>query len=560
MADTLYTALLTELCDGLISLQDTSGDPAFHGGVHCRACKCIHGRCPDAVFPFVVAYKQTHDAKYLAAAEAVFDYGENLLCTDGGMYNDAQNTWRCTTTFHLIAAVEALSAGGDLLPAAFRQKLTHRIEKTAAWVCSNVDEKAYANINYPTVAGFALALSGRMLGSDAYIRQGKKLVDYAVAHITENGFLYGECKPHGKRSAKGCLGVDIGYNVEESIPALVKYACLVGDEALKDRLTEVLRAQLDFLFPDGAWDNSFGVRNNKWTYYGSRTSDGCQPAYLLLSDRDPRFREAALRNLEQIAACTAGTFLYGGPHYARHGEYPCTHHAFEHLNAIAFAVENIPAEHLAFTRVPLPCDAGDGCRYYPEVATVKMSRGDYLATVTDYDFDVFFSGHAAGGTLCALYDRKTNTPMVMASVTDYILVEPFNMQQVRDRAHHRSLTPRLVLERDGTVYQSSYFTDSDMTVDVPAYRVTVKTGLSDRRGASPDLRPTVTYELTEDGMAVTITDCGDARFLLPLIAGRADILCGTPEKEEDIFFLTGGFRAREMTIAPVQGSIRLIIR
>ena len=107
----IYERLLKKYCDALISMQDKSDDSAFRGGVYCRACKNIHGRCPDAVYGFVVAAKTFGDDKYLQAAKDVFAYGENLLCADGGLYNDAQTTWRYTTTFHEIAVIEALEAG-----------------------------------------------------------------------------------------------------------------------------------------------------------------------------------------------------------------------------------------------------------------------------------------------------------------------------------------------------------------------------------------------------------------------------------------------------------------
>ena len=57
--DTVYFSLLKKFCDGLIALQDMSDDPAFRGGIRCRACKMIHGRCPDGVFAFVEMYKET---------------------------------------------------------------------------------------------------------------------------------------------------------------------------------------------------------------------------------------------------------------------------------------------------------------------------------------------------------------------------------------------------------------------------------------------------------------------------------------------------------------------
>ena len=248
----------------------------------------------------------------------MFAYGDNLLCEDGGLYNDAQTTWRYTTTFHLIAVVEAYLAGQEILPQDAKEKFRDRIVRMAEWLYRNLDEKSPANINYSTTNGLALALAGKFLCNADYLRQAKRLTDYAMAHFTENGFLYGESKPHDKKSALGLYGIDLGYNAEESVPALVKYACLVGDEGMKDKLSKVLARQAEFLFPDGGWDNSFGNRNNKWTYWGSRTSDGCAPAYLLLADRDPSFAEsrpsqhfAPGKDARKAASCTAGRTIAG---------------------------------------------------------------------------------------------------------------------------------------------------------------------------------------------------------------------------------------------------------
>ena len=67
------------------------------------------------------------------------------------------------------------------------------------------------------------------------------------------------------------------------------------------------------MLPDGAWDNSWGTRNNKWSYWGSRTSDGCQPGYGLLAKKSPEFAEAVRRNTRLLKACTHDGLLHGGP-------------------------------------------------------------------------------------------------------------------------------------------------------------------------------------------------------------------------------------------------------
>lgn len=554
----IYKKLLKQYADALIPMQDHSDDKYFRGGIRCHACKMIHGRSPDAVYGFTLLAKLTGESKYLDAAKSVFDYGDNMLCTDGALYNDAQAEWRATTTFHLVAVIDALRAGKDILDDQTKSKWEKRALGMAEWLFINLDEHNPAHINYAGTNGYALTLAGRYFGIDKYVVQGKKLIDYAMQHFTDNDILFGECTPHNALSAKNCNGIDIGYNVEESVPSLVKYAYEVGDEQLKNRLEKVLLNNLDFMFPDGAWDNSFGNRNYKWTYWGSRTSDGCATGYLLMADRNPQFAEAVLRNTLLLEKCSQGGLLYGGPDYARHGEHPCTHHAFEHLNALAFVVEHIDEQYLAPSkRYQIPCETGDFVKYYPECRTYRLAKGDYLATVTDNDFNLVHSGHATGGTLTALF-KKDVGPIIMSSTTLYVLVEPTNMQQVLDRDTHRSLTPRIEIDVDGVTYYSSYFDKASFAhhTDGDNQIITVDAGASDRwLKQLQGFEPKVTYTFSSKGVTVTITNFTQGKFVLPLINGSYKVQAGTVSAPQDVFFLIGGFCAKEYTLTPDQNGI-----
>lgn len=562
MRTNIYRNLLKKYCGALITLQDRGDDKAFKGGIYCRACKNIHGRCPDAVYGYIVAAKIFGEEKYLLAAKDVFAYGDNLLCTDGGLYNDAQTTWRYTTTFHQTAVIEALRSGAEILDKETFSAFEKRAARMAEWLYDNLNEKSPANINYATTNGLAMALSGNYFHEQKYLDRAKRLIAYAMEHITENGLLYGESKPHDKLSAKGCKAIDIGYNVEESVPALVKYAYEVGDEELKERLVKIVRAHLDFMLPDGGWDNSFGNRNNKWTYWGSRTSDGCSPMFLLLADKDAAFAEAAYRNAEMLEKCSEGGLLYGGPHYHKRGEYACTHHTFEHINSLAFVLEHIDEKYLQPAPTAIPSDKTDLCKYYPEVRTFKLAKGDYRATITDYDFDIIFSGHATGGTLTALFNKKVGS-MIMGSVTDYVLVEPTNMQQVKDRENHRSLLPRLIKAVDGKEYSSTFYLNAEIGREdkIEAYCITANTGLATNGGEIlSGANPRIEYTLSESGMQINITCAEGLKFVLPLIAGTIKVQQGEEDSKKEIFFLTGGFIAQEYTILPdAQGTIKLLI-
>ncbi|MCQ2399704.1 MAG: hypothetical protein MJ072_04270, partial [Clostridia bacterium] len=469
---------------------------------------------------------------YLDVAEAVFDYGENLTCLDGSMYNDANSGWRFTTTFHLISVIETLRSANGILSVNFKRKLEERAKKTSAWLYKNLDENSKAFINYPTANAYALLLSGKYFDDESFVNKSKKLIDYALNHVSENNLFYGEKLPHDFKSKKGCYAVDVGYNVEESIPAMLKYAKESGDDELFERLKPVVYAHFDFMLPDGGWDNSFGVRNNKWTYWGSRTSDGCAPALLIAGEKygDDKLIEGAYRNTKLLDNCTHDGFLYGGPDYFKHGEYPCVHHLFEHINSIAYAVDNFDEKLLEIKNTPIPSEIFKGMKFYPEINTCRVNEGDYQLTVTDSDCEIYRGGHATGVAVTMLFGK--GKPMIMGSVTDYVLVEPTNMQQTLDVERHRSLTPRIVVENNGKRYFSTYFTRGEMDCSSfgGEHVVFGKTGVatSDKTELDGVVFP-VKYSLSENGLSISIENAQNARYILPIINGEVTVIKGKIE-------------------------------
>ena len=60
-------------------------------------------------------------------------------------------------------------------------------------------------------------------------------------------------------------------------------------------------------------------------------------------------------------------------------------------------------------------------------------------------------------------------------------------------------------------------------------------------------------------MTIEIENAEGTKFVLPLINGKAEIAVGAVAKEEEIFFLTGGFIANEITILPEKGQIKMLL-
>ena len=466
-----YLELLKQWGDVLLRLQIRQMDDLkLDGGILCPACKHIHGRCPDAIYGLMTLADRTGEKKYLDGARALIHWQENLLCDDGSLYNDANSEWNGITAFAVINLCEALTLHGHLLQKAEKEEWEKRMRLMGRWVEKTIVPGFETNINYYAGSAAVQALLGRYFGIPELFESARACAEYVFEHFTENGLLVGEGIPHDSVTERGCRPVDIGYNVEESVPLLIRYALAAKDEPLLEQLTHILRKQLEFMMPDGGWDNSFGTRNNKWTYWGSRTSDGCQAGYALLAERDPVFAEAIGRNTALLERCTGNGLLYGGPEYIKNGEPPCVHHTFTHINALAAVldagIEGYEPDRdpgAGWNPQPLPSDdRGPSVRHFPEIDTWKLTFEKWRATVTGYDFGLE-KGHASGGTMTLLWHEDLG-PVLLSSVVDYRLVEPLNMQLSLKKSRHRPLTPRLEILRNGKRYASCYDTKAEISV------------------------------------------------------------------------------------------------
>jgi len=406
-----YETLLKNWCDELIRLQIRGYGAPHDGGFLCQACTAVHGRADNAVLPFIYVYDKTGDSKYLEAAQAVVRFQSRLMLSDGALLNDGNNSWKGITVFSLMMFEHTITAYESILPADFAELLKSRLRTMGTWVYETIVPGFGTNINYYAAAACCNVMTGQRFGLPEYIARGRELLAYCLERFTENGLLVGEGFLHDEVTKRGCRPVDIGYDMEESIPCLVDAAELLRDEATLNKLAVYAVKAMEFMLPDGAWDNSFGCRNNKWTYYGSRTSDGAAASLIKLSKYEPCLMEAALRNLELIEACSDGKSLYGGLEYRKLGQEPCTHHLFSHGAGLAEAL--MAAEKVGeLSRTPLPYeDRGDEVKYYPEIDTYRIRKGGFIATVTGYDYKNYTwkngAAHASGGAMSLLYHEKT---------------------------------------------------------------------------------------------------------------------------------------------------------
>lgn len=464
----LSGSLLAEWSAAILKLQVTDKSNADqYGGIISPDTGKVPGRCGDSIYPFFCMAQQTGQQKYIDAAQLVYQWMETHVSdTDGAWLNEPQkNSWKGITVFTTIAICETLKHHRQVIPPAFYDVLVNRVRKSAEYIHTHFTID-YGNINYPISGAYALALAGLLLDVPKWKEKGKVLAQQSLGFISKKDkLIFGEGQPYYEVSKKGCLPVDLGYNVEESLPALVQYGRLVMDDALLDQIEHSMQAHLEFMLPDGAWDNSWGTRIYKWTYWGSRTSDGCQTAYALMRDRDPRFYTAALKNLQLLKQCTVEGLLQGGPHLRSHGIATNVHHTFCHMKALANVLNyTLNSRSYATAMAPLPRATAKGIHFFSDIQTWLVAIGAWRATVTGYDreYKDFKNGHPTGGAISLLWHDKVGAVLV-ASMNEYQLFEKDNMQPDTDPLS-MPLTPRIEIETNTGLYNCN--SDLSATVNV----------------------------------------------------------------------------------------------
>ncbi|MBS1601840.1 MAG: hypothetical protein JST42_04175, partial [Bacteroidetes bacterium] len=379
LSRTLTETWAKKLLDLQVTDQSQSND---YGGIRCPTEHIVHGRVGDTIYPFLHMARRTGDHQYIDASVLLFRWMEdNVSQPDGSWLNERKDSWKGTTVFSAIALCEALHYHGELLDPSFRSAIEARLLKAGNFIYDTVNID-YGNINYPLSASYAMSLLARLLDEPRFKERARLLSQKAFGFFSpRDNLIFGEGTPYYQPSPKGCFSVDLGYNVEETLPNLVLYALLNNDEELLQRLTLSLRTHMEFMLPDGGWDNSWGTRNYKWTWWGSRTSDGCQPAFALLAGRDPRFYRVALKNTELLQRCTIDGLLYGGPHYASHHIPPSVHHTFCHIKALTTILDHSSGNpHSPDANSPSPGDPSTSDTHSPDVHTPSPTDTPSLTT------------------------------------------------------------------------------------------------------------------------------------------------------------------------------------
>jgi len=434
--------LMKEWCDTLLSYQVKTNTPYTNSALLCPACHVIHGRIADLCFPLTTLWAKTNNDNYLIQADKLIDWSEfNLKTEKGFWYNDVGNRWIGTSAFSAMSMGEAIYHFGEILPEKYKSKWMAIILRiTDSFM--NLDKNFRPVTNYYCGISTLLALVWKLTGDIKYYEHSKVWLSEVLSRFDDNGILYGEGYP--LEADDGSLTIDMGYNLEESLPLLLRYSELTGEH--KEFFRSRLRNHLEFLLPDGGIDNSFGSRHNKWTYWGSRTSDGLVEGLALVLD-DPMFANACGRVLTLYEQCTHNGLL--AMPMAHEAEEPtCLHHTFAHAKALAALVcaKNVPE----IPSATLPCEMNYGIKKYQNSRLFLVSKGGFRATFSAVKARFLPEGTAnSGGSMNLLYHDEYGV-ICAATSAEYTPSEPLNQQYLRNADNTLCMTAQFVVNNNMT--------------------------------------------------------------------------------------------------------------
>jgi len=535
--NTLAVSLLEKWCEGLYTNQTNNpGNTITDGGIYSPGDQAYLGRCADAIYPFLWMAKHTNDKKYVIAAKKVYAWEQNNCWNEayGCWVNDPgkMDGWKSISVFSAITKMEAMEHYTDLIGEETIKEWKVRLKRVAEYIYTTFHVE-YANINYPATATFALYKLGELFNEDKYIKKAATLADGIMKYFTPEGFFYGE--GGRKINDDGQYPIDLGYNVEESLPAMAFYSQLSANNELYEKVLKSMKVHLEFMLPNGGWDNSWGTRSFKWTMWGSRTSDGCHAGYYSLATKEPVFAEAVYRNLQCLQACTFNNILYSGPHEYLEYIAPSTHHTFDHAKALTVLV-NMTAPEIRLPQTVLPREKEYGIKKYDNINTILFSKGPWRGTITAYNanYKNTNNGHCSGGALSCLYHIKLGM-LTAASMTEYQRWEAHNMLEANAVENFMCLTPRLELVIEGKpVYRNISDYQAEMKYKESAEELLIisKSNLVSEKQKVPEtcaLHVSVVYKINKNSMEIAIRinekpSEGKLSFIFPLVCSSSDTI------------------------------------
>ena len=548
--------LLLRLCDRLLTVQITDPSDPDCGALRCPSDNPephpLHSRAAEAVYPLAVVFERTGREEYRRAAIALGDWLVSIQ-QPGGAWGESwpgHDGWVGTTADQLISLAGAYPRLESALMSQQREAWRESIRRAARFVHARFP---MGNLNYWSTGAVGLEFAARVLPDEAagWREKAKELIERTLTRVNADGLLVGEGG-----------GVDMGYNLAQTIGFLALYGRLTDDEALLTRAATLLEAHLPFVYPTGLIDNSWGTRSYKWTYEsGTKTAPGVPFTFELLAERDARFAAAAQRTREYLLNhALVDDWVVQGPHASRRTSAypPCLYGTFARAQSLAMAV----AHRASAEPVPVtdPDESPPWIRHFPSVQVAVVRTGGLMATVAAYGeiSQLPRTLVTRGGSLTQLWvgDFGREGVLQTSSVTEYRRQEA---KHLPNEGALLPLTPRLEVTEGDAYWTNLYEADARLEVRREGERIIVVTTgeLRDREGRGSGLRYRLEHRFEGSVVTKRISLTSDrpieARLVEPIV--RAEGLVVDQVAPQQIRLTPGQGRPWLVAVDSSQGAV-----
>lgn len=448
-----YFETLTVLTEALLSLQENENMSLDFGAISCPSCNILHTRAAEAVFPFAIMYRETNDSKYLSAAKSL---GNWLISQqlEEGQWKETPWEWTGTTADQLLMMSLAYPIIEEQLSSSEKVNWKKSIKNAADYLVKYMSPD-FASLNYNPTTAACMMTSYQLIPDQKYKDKAKILADWTIAKMDEDGFLVGEAA----RSFGVKYGVDLGYEMDMSLWGLALYAKLNNDMSVRNAVKKSLEKNLNFIYPNGAIDGSWGSRCYKWTTFGSKTADGSQILFSLFADEDHRYATASNRNLNYLRTMIKDGLIGNGPHFWDiMPDKLCNYPTFARAKNLALSI--FYTDKSEFDVTPIPSDISGWYQFYPTVNTLVARSKNFMTTISAYGYKDLtntnngqYNQHPTGGSTCNIWLKDFGF-LQTSSQTKYIRGETVHMPIMSDTVI--ALTPRIEFTNENGYFTNLY--------------------------------------------------------------------------------------------------------
>ena len=449
--------MLSELNASMMKYVNSDKSSPNYGGIYCPYCKLYHTRAAETVYPFTFEYHKTGNKAYL---EAAINVGNWLIRQqqDNGSWLETPEKWTGTTTDQILMMALAYPMLKPHLSKKEKASWLQSIEKAGDYLVKMMSPK-FASINYCATTTASLMAVNELIKKQSYQDKARELACLVAGKMDQDYFLTGE----GGRVFGVKYGIDLGYNLEMSLWGLALFAQLAKDDVVKQIVEKSLARHLYFIYPDGSMDASWGIRSNKWTCFGSGTSDGCQVLFSLFMDKNDQYRTAAIRNIQFLKTCMKDGIVGFGPLYYDIYDYqPCIYPTFTKAKNMAMAVAFAKADAGKVQQLPLD---EKSMHYFPTLNLTISRTLQWCATISGYTYKdpagdrTKYMHRPGGGTITNLWLNEHGY-FQASSQTIYKRWEPMSFPEIPTPL---PLTPRIEFSSDLGYFTNLYEFDAIMT-------------------------------------------------------------------------------------------------